>query len=145
MPAIRTPNGKFAKGSTASPGRPIGSKNKVTVWAQSLIGAEKAIIAAIVADAKNGSAPAQAIAARYLAPPRRRGCELNLPRPNSPDAILQGLADILEAQSAGLIDEKDAASLIANYNAASQALQHVDLVERIKALEVRMNAQPDSP
>src|SRR6188474_678147 len=79
--APRGARGRFLAGNPGGPGRPKGSRNKVTELVEAMLDGEaKALTGKLIALAKRGNATALQIAFARLAPPRRdRLVALKLP------------------------------------------------------------------
>ena len=134
----RKKDGTFARGYVANPsGRPVGSLNKVTKLAQSLLDADAGeLFKAIIASAKSGDSTAMRLCAERLLPARRdRPLQYQLPQINSGADAAAAMNQILDGVSAGEITPAEADSLVKLVESAAKISELAILEQRVAALE----------
>jgi hypothetical protein len=133
----RTIRGRpFVKGN---PGRRLGSKNRETVIATSLLeGETEELLRKAVALAKGGNVPMlKFLLGRIL--PRERIVKIDLPEMDFADDGIAALGSIMRAVSEGALTPPEGAQLASIVNSYIAAIEMADVVKRVDALEARLN------
>jgi hypothetical protein len=134
----RTTKGQFKDGTSGNPaGRPVGSRNKVTLACEELLeGEAEELIRTLVEKAKGGSIQALGLCLDRLVPARKERC-INLE--SRPISSLQDLPvhfqDVVAAIAAGRITPGDGESLSNVLTSHAQAMERVEFDRRIAELE----------
>jgi hypothetical protein len=138
--------GRFLPGNPGGPGRPRGSRNKVTELVESMLDGEaEALTRKLIAQAKRGNATAMGIVFARLAPPRRdRAISLTLPKINSSADLLAAHAAIIAAAADGEVTPSEAASITSVLDHYRRATDAVHFEERLAALEARLSTDNHS-
>jgi hypothetical protein len=125
----------FANGN---PGRNPGSKNRITVVAAALLdGDAEALVRKAVELAKAGDVHMlKFLLGRIL--PRERLIKLELPPMEFADDGVEALGRILRAVSDGTITPSEGAALATIVKSYTAAIELVDVVKRMDALEARV-------
>jgi hypothetical protein len=125
----------FANGN---PGRNPGSKNRITVVAAALLdGDAEALVRKAVELAKAGDVHMlKFLLGRIL--PRERVVKLELPPMEFADDGVEALGRILRAVSDGTITPSEGAALATIVKSYTAAIELVDVVKRMDALEARV-------
>ena len=136
----RGPGRRFVKGASGNPrGRPAGSRNRVTVLAETIMeaGAEEITNAVVYAAARGDMAAARIVLDR-IAPPRRgRPVEFPLGVVETTSDVVAALGSLVEATATGTLTPEEAQSVAAVIELKRRALETVDLERRLVALESR--------
>ncbi|KAB2919913.1 MAG: hypothetical protein F9K29_03370 [Hyphomicrobiaceae bacterium] len=137
----RGPGGRFAPGNRANPkGRPKGSKNKTTLFVESLLeGEAEELTRALITKAKAGHGTALELVFSRIAPARKdRHISIKLPP----------LADLVEAHTAviryvaaGEITPAEGQMIANLIDMRRKAVESAELEARLAALEARLAAQ----
>ena len=128
---------RYPKGNTPGPGRPPGSRNRVTVLLEQLgaEGAEK-VVRAVQAKAENGDLWAASILLARLWPRQRhQAVTLDLPAVETPAGLVQAQAAVVAAMARGDLTPDEAASVGAVLETQRRAIETNDHEHRIKELE----------
>jgi hypothetical protein len=125
----------FANGN---PGRKPGSKNRTTLVAAALLeGETEELIRKAIELAKAGdSGMLKFLLTRIL--PRERLMKLDLPRIESASDALKALGSVMHDVSEGRITPSEGAALATLINSYTQAIDMVDVVKRLDALEAQI-------
>ncbi len=94
----------FKKGVSGNPrGRPVGSRNKLSLLAQKFLEADaEKIITAIIEKAKAGDPTAQRLCLERIMPPMRSSAiQIDLPKLETPQQILKGYDALFDALGRG--------------------------------------------
>ena len=134
----RLSDGRFVPGSRGNPnGRPVGSKNKATLAAETILDGEaEALTRKAVELALNGDASAMRICMERLVPARRdRPISVNLPRVETLSDAARAMSFLVGAVTCGDLtpSEADAVAKLLSY--FSTALENADFETRLSALE----------
>ena len=142
---------KFKKGQSGNPaGRPMGSRNKVTVLAEQvfnekLFGEDRkadAIIAKAIELAENGDTTCIRLCLDRIAPPRKdRPVCFELPGMTESKDAVSASAAIVAAVAAGELTPMEAAELSKVVDSYARVLQSVEFEERISRLEKAVEAK----
>jgi hypothetical protein len=133
----------FEKGNR---GRPAGSRNKVTVAIETLMGRYGEQVAArVVKRACEGDMCASRLVLDRIAPPRRgRPVHLKLPDIGDAAGLMAAHAAVLRAVAAGKLTPEEAEPLSAMLAAHSRVVENVELEARMKAIEERIGTGEQS-
>ena len=125
----------FAAGNA---GRKLGTKNRVTVIASSLLeGETEALVQKAVELAKGGDSPMlKFLLGRVL--PRERTIKFDLPTMEFADDGVAALGSIMRAVAAGEITPDEGAKLATIVNSYTAAIDVADVVKRMDALEAQI-------
>jgi hypothetical protein len=139
----RGARGRFLAGNPGGPGRPKGSRNKVTELVEAMLeGEAQALTGKLIAMAKRGNATALQIAFARLAPPRRdRTVSVDLPRISTSKDLLAAHAVIITAVGEGELTPSEAASFTTILEAHRRATETAGFEERLAALEGRLASE----
>lgn len=141
----RTRTGQFAKGSTGNPkGKPEGSRNKVTLAAESLLEGEAEALARKAIDlALTGDPVALRLCIERIMPVRKeRRIQLDL---GSTEAVSDHPAAhgrITAAVAGGEIAPSEGLALSSMLDAQRRSLETAELAERLSAIEARLGNAP---
>ena len=129
----------FTKGNG---GRKLGSRNRATVVAASLLeGEEEALVRKAVELALAGDiAMLKFLLSRLL--PRERVIKLDLPSMQFADDAVEALGRIMRAVSEGQISPSEGAAVATLVNTYTAAIDMADMVKRLDSLEVRIKGVP---
>ena len=123
---LRKEQGQWKKGVSGNPaGRPLGSRNRATIWAQQLVDASSALVVSkIIARAIDGNELHQRfIGARILPPRRSAPVELDLPPLDTQKDISLAIAAVANAVAAGEITPAEAGELGRMLETAMRAIE----------------------
>jgi hypothetical protein len=142
--AQRTPRGTFALGNAGGPGRPKGSRNKVTELVEALLDGEaEGLTRRLITLAKRGNASALSIVFNRLCPSRRdRTISIDLSTINDTADLLTAHALIIAAAARGELSPSEAASMTSMLGQHRQASEAARFEERLRALEARSKVSP---
>jgi hypothetical protein len=136
----RHPDGRFARGNNANPtGRPLGSKHKATLAAETLLeGEAEALTRKAVEMALSGDGLALRLCLERIIPPRRsRRIAFDLPLLEKPADLVAAFGAIASAMAAGELTLDEAATVVGILEAKRKALETAELERRLSALEQR--------
>jgi hypothetical protein len=127
----------FTKGNKLGPGRPPGSRNKVTLALEQMMADDgAAVVQAVLAAAKGGDMTAARIIVDRLAPARKdRPVTIELPKIESAADIPAATQAILEATAAGELTPSEGAALVNIAESHRKAVELSELEGRIRAIE----------
>jgi hypothetical protein len=133
----RMPDGRFAPGNKASPGRPLGSKHRTTIAVETLLAGEaEKLTRKAVEIALSGDVTALRICLDRISPVKReRTIEFALPPIKTASDIVVAANSIAGAVAAGLLTPGEAASLSALVGNVGKAIELHEHEQRIRALE----------
>ena len=137
-PATRQGVKGFLPGISGNPaGRPPGSKNKTTLFAELLEEGEREEIFRKLADnAKAGDPTAMRMAIDRLDPkPRSRAIEIELPPASTREGIIAALEAVTQAVAKGEITPDEGHSFVALLLRTSQAIAERGILERVEQAE----------
>jgi hypothetical protein len=122
-----------------NPGRPKGSRNKVTLAIQELLDGEgEALTRKAIELALEGDVTALRLCLERLHPPRKDApVSLQLPSMEGADSAAKAMGAILESVAKGHLTPLEARSLSGLVEGYRKALETAELEARIKALEER--------
>jgi hypothetical protein len=133
------PRGRpFPPGVSGNPsGRPKGSRNKLTVAAEEIIGADwSTIIQKLVEKAKNGDASAIRLCLDRLMPVRKeRAIEFDLPPITSAADAAAASASVLEACANGTITPDEGSKMMALIASHIKTLEFAEFESKLAELE----------
>jgi hypothetical protein len=120
-----------------NPGRPPGSKNKVTQIVEQLAeGHAEQLIQKVVELAKAGDVACLRILLDRLWPPRKgQPVNLNMPPINNSQDVLAAIVSIWTAVGEGRITPDEASALSGVADRSIQAIKLEDIIKRIESLE----------
>jgi len=129
----------FEPGQSGNPnGRPKGSRNAVTLLAESLLDGEaEAIIRKLVEKALDGNSSAMRLALERMLPPKRhRAMTIDLEGEiNTPADAARASAAVLTACAKGEISSEEATQIMDVIATHVKLLDSAELAERLAALE----------
>lgn len=141
MSAANKPRGRpFVKGVSGNPaGRRPGTRHKTTMLAAKLMEADAtAIVAAVVAAAKNGDmTAARMVIDRLIPPAKERPISVDLPASDTAAGVQEALGALLAAVGRGEVLPGEAQALAALLEARRKAIETTELEARIAQLEAR--------
>ena len=134
--------GKYENGHPGGPGRPKGSRNKSTLWFDSIggEGTEQAIKAITDKAGKGDTHAASILLARTWARRRGRPVELDLPRLEKPADLVQAHAALVAAVSRGEVTPSEAVEVSALLENQRRAIETHDHEIRLQAIEDELRA-----
>ena len=120
-----------------NPGRPPGSKNKVTEIVEQLAeGSAERLIQKAVELAEDGNVAALRMLLDRLWPPRKgQPVNLNMPQINSPQDVLSVVAAIWTAVGEGRITPEEASALSGLVDRSIRAVEQQEIIQRLERLE----------
>ncbi len=132
--ARKTPGRPFAPGN---PGRPKGSRHKVTLAIEALLGDQhQALTAKAIQKALEGDTTALRLCLDRIAPARKDApVSVPLPRVQSAQDAVAASTAVLEAVSAGDLTPDEAGRIMALLTAHKAIIETGDLEQRIAKLE----------
>jgi hypothetical protein len=135
--AANTRGRPFEKGNR---GRPAGSRNKVTVAVESLMGEYGPQVAArVIKCACEGDMAAARLVLERIAPPRRgRPVHLKLPDIGDAAGLMAAQAAVLRAVATGKLTPEEAEPLSAMLGAYLKTVETVDIDRRLRDLESKI-------
>ena len=133
----------FAKGHPGGPGRPKGSRNAANRILDELAseGAEAILKKQIELAQAGDSRAADMVLRRVWSMPRGRPVDLDLPPVETPADLMQAHTAVMAALAAKNITPEEATSIAAALDAQRRAIEVLDLAERMRALEARIDAK----
>lgn len=126
LESLRNDRGQWQKGVSGNPaGRPLGSRNRATLLAQSLVDASSAlVISKIIERAIDGNELHQRFLGARILPPRRSApVELELPPLDTQQDISLAIAATAKAVAAGEITPAEAVELGQMFQTAMRAIE----------------------
>jgi hypothetical protein len=142
--APRRPNGRFGKGKSGNPGgRPRGSRNAMSLLAQSLLDREvETIMRTLIERAKQGDPSALRLCVERLLPVKReRVVTIDLPPINCPADAKRALAAIIAAVAHGDLSPSEASEFSAMIDAYIRACGATDLADRLDEVQQFIGAK----
>ena len=133
----------FLPGQSGNPaGRPRGSRNKKTLFLESLLdGESEALMRRLIGLAKMGDDLAMRLCVERMMPPRRdRPVPLALPRIESEADARRACGEVIEALSEGEVTPKEAEQLLRAIAGAGVIMQSGEMAERMKWIQERLAA-----
>jgi len=132
---------RFQPGNPGGPGRTAGSRNRATLILDALADGEAETILQKQIDlAKEGDQRAAELILSRCWPARKsRPINLDLPAVNAAADIVPALGRITEAVAAGEITPEEAQAVAAVLEGKRKAIETVDVLARIEALEKERN------
>ena len=130
--------GRFVPGRSGNPkGRPIGARNKATLFAQALLdGQTEKLVQTAVHKALKGDVPALRLCLdRLIVPLRERPVQVAIPAATNPAGIIPRPAIYLRGHHLGRADPGEAQPLATILEAQRRAMETAALDQRIVALE----------
>ncbi|WP_395688569.1 DUF5681 domain-containing protein [Aestuariivirga sp.] len=130
----------FQRGWSGNPaGRPLGSRNRVTLAVEGLMqGRAEAITQRVVNAALEGDMAAVKLVIDRIAPARKsRPIQIDLPEVNDAAGIAQAQATVVAAVAGGEITPEEATGLSGLLEGLRRALETGELEARIRRLEGR--------
>jgi hypothetical protein len=128
----------FKPGRSGNPnGRPLGSRNRVSIACDELLeGEAEAITKKAIELAKNGDGPALRLCLERIAPARKdRPVNFTLPKIETVADLPKASAALLDAVAAGELTPVEAAELGKLVEAHVKAIEVTDIAERLARLE----------
>lgn len=135
VPAPDRPHWLFQPGQSGNPkGRPKGSKNRATLWAESLLPVGGLVVERALEGAFAGDAVMQrAFLHKFVAPARKRAIELDLPEDASPTDLDALMDAVCHALAAGEVTPEEAGEIAAFVRARVSVRLAVLRARRIEA------------
>jgi hypothetical protein len=133
--------GKFAKGNRANPrrGRAKGSKNKATIYEQMLGEHGKQAVQAFIVEAiKNRTPSLLAYYVSRLVPHRGARFAFDAPKMRGLDDMPAAIAAVRAMVADGVLTLDEGQTLISTYTAQAQAIETVELKQRLEAMEAEL-------
>jgi Family of unknown function (DUF5681) len=140
-----SPTTRFQPGRSGNPaGRPVGSRNKTTIIAESIIGEHlPEVVTAACLRAKEGSDRAQAlIISRAMAPARRRPVTVDLPETATLADIMEAHREVTRLFAAGELTSEEAKTASDLLEAHRRTIEVAELAARLDAVEARLGIAP---
>jgi hypothetical protein len=137
MPPDRYPN-RWRPGQSGNPGgRPLGSRHRATVLAESLLdGQTTELVQKTIDLALAGDTTALRLCLERIIPPRRdRPVNFRLPTINSATDALAAIEAITDGVATGEVTPAEAAELAKVVEAYRNAVETVEIERRLSALE----------
>ena len=131
----------FKSGQSGNPnGRPMGSLNKVTLAAQTLLDGEaKALTRTCIKKALEGDMMALRVCMDRILPARKgRPITVALPEVSTIEGIVEALGVVTSAAAAGEITPNDAATLAGVLETKRKAIETQEIERRITAIEAQV-------
>lgn len=135
---------RFRKGQSGNPdGRPVGSRHKATIAAETLLDGEaEALTRKAVDMALAGDATAMRLCMERLLPPRRdRPLAFTLPPLKTTADLAPAIAAITSAVADGQVTLPEAADLSRMVASFGEAIKTLDLEDRLSKLERAQEAK----
>jgi len=135
--AVRYPN-RWLKGQSGNPnGRPLGSRHRTTILAETLLeGQTEELIQRTIELALSGDSTALRLCIERIISPRRdRPVNFRLPALNCADDALAAIAAITDGIASGDLTPAEAAELAKVVDAYRNAIETAEIVRRLSALE----------
>ena len=136
--APRRANGRFRKGQSGNrKGRPQGSRNAMSLLAESLLDGEaQAIMRTLIDRAKEGEPAALRLCVERLLPVKReRVVTIDLPPINCPADAKRALASIIAAAAQGHVSPSEASQFSEMIDAYLRACGATELADRLDQVE----------
>jgi hypothetical protein len=132
----------FKPGESGNPaGRARGSRNRITLAVEKLLGGEaEELTRTCINLAKGGDSTALRLCLDRLCPPMRdRSINFDLPKIASVDDIPAVISRAVDAVAAGEITPSEGGALCGMIAAASKAFEMAELAQRLAEVERRLN------
>jgi len=139
----RKADGTFGAGNNANPaGRPKGSRHKISLLAEKLMGDDvEAVISTVVNAAKKGDMTAARLILERVSPPRKdTPISIELPEINGVDDVSKAMAFVVKAAANSEIGLSEADALTRLIQGYSASLEMSQLARRVEALEAAGDA-----
>lgn len=132
----------FKPGESGNPaGKPKGTRDRRSVWRETLAGELDPILAALVAKAKSGDVQAAAlILSRTCAPLRPSRAPIDVPGIPEGATATEIATALVRAATRGELPSDAAAELVAAHVAVARLREVDELAARLEALEARHHA-----
>ena len=147
MSSKKPATNRWGKGTSGNPtGRPVGSRNKSTLFLEEVLdGESEAVIRKAIELALKGESTAMRLCMERIYPARKdRLVELCLPKITEPQQASAATASILEAVAQGCITPEEAELLARTVQIHVQIIETQDLARRVAELEKRID-DPEGP
>lgn len=133
---------RFAKGN---PGRPRGCRNRITVWAEKMMGDQiEDVIKSVVREALAGDMQAAKLILDRLVPVRRgETARFAMPKLTRAEDAVRALARIIDDVGAGVVASEEAAGVAALLEGYRRMSETASIEARLRALEERQNGDGD--
>jgi hypothetical protein len=137
----QTADGKFAAGNKLGKGRPQGSRNKVSLAIDELLGGEaEKLTRKAIELAMSGDTVALRLCLERLCPPRKeRPISCKLPKMEDTGDLVAGISAIMAAVGNGELTPGEGQALASLIEAQRRTLESEDMEQRLIALEAGMN------
>lgn len=129
---------RFKPGQSGNPaGKPRGARHRITQLAQDLLESEaEEVVRSVIDAAKGGDMAACRVVIERILPARKsRPVNLDLPKIQSADDVVQAMSAVVAAVADGEIDPDEAETVARVIEVKRRSLETASLEERIKALE----------
>jgi hypothetical protein len=139
-----SPETRFKPGQSGNPaGKKPGTRNKLTVLLETMLDDKaEAILARSIEKAAQGNAASERLWVPRMVPlARRRAVAVDLPKPDTAEAIAEAGARIVLAVAESEITPEEGASLTAALQTQRRAVEAVAFEERIARLEEKLGLE----
>ena len=139
--------GRFIKGQTPGPGRPLGRRNNLTLLIEGLAAGRGAkVLNAVWDKAEKGDIYAAALLVPRLWPTQLgQTVVLDLPPVESSAGLIQAQAALVAAMARGEVTPAEAASIASVLETQRRAIETHDHTRRIEELEKSMTPSYETP
>lgn len=131
---------RFKPGQSGNPaGKPPGARHRITRLAQDLMESEaEEVVRAVIDAAKSGDMTAARVVIERILPARKsRPVNLDLPKIQNAEDVVQAMSAVVAAVADGEIDPDEGEAVARVLEVKRRSLETANLEERIKALENR--------
>ena len=136
-----SPATRFQPGQSGNPaGRPVGSRNKATILAETVIDSHlEAVTEAQCRKALEGSERAQRfLIARAVAPARHRPVTIDLPETVMLDGLLAAHEEVTRLFAAGELTTDEAKTATGLFESHRRTLETAEFARRLDAIEAQL-------
>ena len=133
---MRAKDTRFKPGN---PGKPPGTRHRITQLAQNLMESEvEDVVRSVIDAAKSGDMTAARVVIERILPARKsRPVNLDLPKIQNAEDVVQAMSAVVAAVADGEIDPDEGEAVARVLEVKRRSLETANLEERIKALENR--------
>lgn len=131
---------RFKPGQSGNPaGKPPGARHRITRLAQDLMESEvEDVVRSVIDAAKCGDMAAARVVIERILPARKsRPVNLDLPKIQNAEDVVQAMSAVVAAVADGEIDPDEGEAVARVLEVKRRSLETANLEERIKALESR--------
>lgn len=136
----KLPNGRFAPGHKLGKGRPVGSRNKVSLLVDETLAARSdELIQKVIEMALDGDSTAMKLCLERICPPRKdRAVAIDLPKIKKIDDTLSAMSTIASAAAEGELTPSEALHLSGVVEVYRKSVETTELNCRLKDIENQM-------